>query len=121
MADLKAKNIDDIIEQDGTKIVRDHFRAGDVAVVTGCARGFGRAIARRLAADGARLAVWDVLDDEGERAADVCRELGADVTFIHCDMAKPEDITRAAKATLDRFGTVYAVVNNAGINLRTPA
>jgi NAD(P)-dependent dehydrogenase (short-subunit alcohol dehydrogenase family) len=121
MADLSAKNLDDLIEQDGSKILRDHFRKGDVAVVTGCARGFGRAIARRLAADGARLAIWDLLDDEGEQTASICRQLGADVTFVHCDMGKPDDIARAAKTTLDRYGAVYAVVNNAGINLRTPA
>ncbi|HTI88046.1 MAG TPA: SDR family NAD(P)-dependent oxidoreductase [Alphaproteobacteria bacterium] len=121
MVDLKDKNLDNLIDQDGAKIARDHFRSGDVAVVTGCARGFGRAIARRLAADGARLAIWDLLDDEGEQTAAGCRQLGADVAYIHCDMGKPEDIKRAAQATLDRYGSVYAVVNNAGINLRTSA
>lgn len=121
MADLKANNLDDLIDRDGTKIVRDHFHRGDVAVVTGCARGFGRAIARRLAADGARLAIWDLLDGEGEQTAVLCREAGAETTFVHCDMGRPEDIARAAKATLDKYGAVYAVVNNAGINLRTPA
>jgi glucose 1-dehydrogenase len=121
MVDLKTQNLDQLIEQDGSKIVRDHFRPGDVAVVTGCARGFGRAIARRLAKDGAKLAVWDVIDGEGEETATICRDLGADALFVHCDLGDDASIATAVKATLDRFGPVYALVNNAGINLRTAA
>lgn len=121
MVDIESRNLDEIIARDGEKIQRDHFKKGDVAVVTGCARGFGRAIARRLAREGARLAVWDVLDDEGEETAALCRHLGADARFFHCDMGNDQDIAAAAKATLDRFGGVYVLVNNAGINLRTPA
>lgn len=121
MVDLKSENLDQLIERDGSKIVRDHFQPGDVAVVTGCARGFGRAIARRLARDGAKLAVWDLLDREGEETAEICRDLGADTQFVHCDLGDDADIGKAVKATLDRFGPVYALVNNAGINLRTAA
>lgn len=121
MTDLKSANLDALVEQDGAKIVRDHFKPGDVVVVTGCARGFGRAISRRMAKEGAKLAVWDLLDGEGEETADLCRHLDADVQFIHCDMSNDGDIAKAVKATLDRFGTIYALINNAGINLRTPA
>jgi NAD(P)-dependent dehydrogenase (short-subunit alcohol dehydrogenase family) len=121
MVDLKSQNLDQLIEEDGSKIVRDHFRHGDVAVITGCARGFGRAIARRLARDGAKLAVWDVIEDEGEETAKICRALGADAQFVHCDLGNDADIAKAATTTFDRFGPVYALVNNAGINLRTAA
>ena len=69
MADIKSSNLDELIEKDGSKIQRDCLKRGDVAVVTGCARGFGRAIARRLAQEGAKLAVWDLLDSEGEETA----------------------------------------------------
>lgn len=119
MVDIKSQNLDEAIANDGAKIQRDHLKRGDVAVVTGCARGFGRAIARRLAHEGAKLAVWDMIDNEGEETAKICRDAGADVHFVHCDLGNEADIAKAAKTTLDRYGSVYAVVNNAGINLRT--
>lgn len=118
MVDINSPNLDEAIEAGGRAIVRDHLKPGDVAVVTGCARGFGRAISRRLARAGARLAVWDVIDDEGEDTAAKCREDGAEATFFHCDMADIGQVRAAAQATLAHFGTVYAVVNNAGVNPR---
>lgn len=121
MTDLHSENLDAAISEDGAAIVRDHFKPGDLCVVTGCARGFGRAISRRLAREGAKLAVWDLLDDEGEETAELCRQAGAEAEFFHCDMANPENIASAAAAVIARFGPAYAVINNAGINLRTPA
>ena len=56
MTDITSHALDQEIEKDGSSIVRDGMKKGDVAVVTGCARGFGRAIARRLAREGAKLA-----------------------------------------------------------------
>ncbi len=121
MTDIHSENLDAAIAEDGTTITRDHFNPGDLAVVTGCARGFGRAISRRLAREGARLALWDLLDDEGEETAAQCLEAGAEVAFFHCDMSDPGNIASAAGAVIERFGPAYAVINNAGINLRTPA
>jgi len=66
MTDIKSGNLDQAIEDGGSAIVRRGLEPGDAVVVTGAARGFGRAIARRLASGGARLALWDFLDDEGE-------------------------------------------------------
>jgi NAD(P)-dependent dehydrogenase (short-subunit alcohol dehydrogenase family) len=62
-----------------------------------------------------------MLDDEGEASAALCREAGAEAAFFHCDMGEADDIAKAAKAVLERFGPVYAVVNNAGIHPRSPA
>ncbi|MCZ6812908.1 MAG: SDR family NAD(P)-dependent oxidoreductase [Alphaproteobacteria bacterium] len=121
MTDLHSEHLDAAIEEDGAAIARDHFKPGDLSVVTGGARGFGRAISKRLAREGARLAIWDLLDDEGEETAEMCRQAGAEVEFFHCDMGVPNDIASAAAAVIQRFGPAYAVVNNAGINLRTSA
>jgi len=121
LTDINSPDLDRAIEEDGRAIVRDCLKAGDVAVVTGAARGFGRAIARRLAREGARLAVWDMLDEEGEETAALCREEGAECEFFHCDMGAAADIAAAAKAVLGRFGPVYAVINNAGIHPRAPS
>ncbi len=121
MIDINSSDLDQAIEQDGQAIVRDCLKPGDVVVVTGAARGFGRAIARRMARDGARLAVWDLLDEEGEATAALCREAGAETGFLHCDMGAADDIKAAAAAVLERFGPVYAVINNAGIHPRAPS
>jgi NAD(P)-dependent dehydrogenase (short-subunit alcohol dehydrogenase family) len=121
VVDINTQNLDELIEREGARITRDHLRAGDVVVVTGCARGFGRAISRRMAREGARLAIFDVIDDEGENVAGLCRDAGAEAAFFHCDMADVDNIRTAAKAVLDRYGTVYAVINNAGINPRHAA
>jgi len=121
MTDINSPDLDRAIEDGGKAIVRDCLKPGDVAVVTGCARGFGRAISRRLAREGARLAVWDLLDDEGEETAALCREAGAEAEFFHCDMGDADNIKSAAAAVLARFGTVYAVINNAGIHPRAPS
>jgi len=121
VVDINTQNLDELIEQEGAKIKRDHFRPGDVVVVTGCARGFGRAISRRMAREGARLAMFDVVDDEGENVAALCRDAGAEARYFHCDMSDVDNIRSAAKAVLDHYGTVYGVVNNAGINPRHTA
>jgi NAD(P)-dependent dehydrogenase (short-subunit alcohol dehydrogenase family) len=121
VVDINTQNLDELIEREGAKIKRDHFKPGDVVVVTGCARGFGRAISRRMAREGAKLAIFDVVDDEGENVAALCRDAGAAVRYFHCDMADVDNIRSAAKAVLDHYGTVYGVVNNAGINPRYTA
>jgi NAD(P)-dependent dehydrogenase (short-subunit alcohol dehydrogenase family) len=121
VVDINTQNLDELIEREGAKIKRDHFRPGDVVVVTGCARGFGRAISRRMAREGAKLAIFDVVDDEGENVAALCRDAGAEARYFHCDMADLDNIRNAAKAVLDHYGTVYGVVNNAGINPRFTA
>ena len=121
MTDINSDNLDLAIAEGGAAIKRDGFNPGDAVVVTGAARGFGRAIARRLAREGARLALWDVIDDEGEQTVALCRELGAEAAFFHCDMGEADDIAAAAKATLESCGVVFAVVNNAGIHPRAPS
>lgn len=121
MTDINSENLDQAIEEGGGAIVRRGLEPGDAVVVTGTARGFGRAIARRLAGEGARLALWDMIDEEGEQTAAMCRDGGAEARFFHCDMGDADNIAAAAKDVLGAFGSVFAVVNNAGIHPRSPA
>jgi NAD(P)-dependent dehydrogenase (short-subunit alcohol dehydrogenase family) len=122
MSDINSEELDREIEDEGQRVVRDHLKPGDVVVVTGAARGFGRAIARRLARDGARLAIWDIVPEDGQQTVDICKEAGAtDAAFFTCDMGDATNIAVASAAVRDKFGTTYAVVNNAGIHPRSPA
>jgi 3alpha(or 20beta)-hydroxysteroid dehydrogenase len=88
--------------------------AGKVAIVTGAARGSGEATARLLAAEGARVVVADVAD-EGGRA--VASDLGDAGLFVHCDVTDPDDWAALMAATLDRFGRLDVLVNNAAVLL----
>jgi len=82
-----------------------------VAIVTGAASGFGAEIARQYIAQGAKVAVADI---NGAGAQAVAAELGANAIAVTCDVTKRTDIDALVKATVDRFGTVDIVVNNAG-------
>ena len=90
--------------------------AGRVAIVTGAARGLGRAAAARLVERGASVAV-NVRGDE--RAAQVAREIGASVLALPGDIALPGVPDAIVQQTLDRFGRVDVLINNAALPLTT--
>ncbi|WP_028923693.1 3-oxoacyl-ACP reductase [Pseudonocardia acaciae] len=82
-----------------------------VAVVTGAGSGIGLAAARRLTADGARVACVDIDGDAAKRAAD---EL--DGLAITADVTSPEDVTRIYASTDERYGRIDIALHNAGIS-----
>ena len=89
--------------------------AGRVAVVTGGAQGIGRAVASRLAASGAKVALWDRDTALAEKTAS---EIGGkDAVFaVACDMTDFASVTAAAAATVKTAGRIDILVNNAGIS-----
>jgi NAD(P)-dependent dehydrogenase (short-subunit alcohol dehydrogenase family) len=88
---------------------------GQVAIVTGGSRGLGLLIARELADQGCRLAICARDRDELRRAAeDLCRR-GTEVVTVVCDVARRDQAELLVARTVDRFGRVDVVVNNAGI------
>ncbi len=89
--------------------------SGRVMVVTGGSQGIGEACVRRLAADGARVAIWDLADAPGEALAEALRAGDADVHYRHCDVSRKADVDSAVTATLAAFGRIDGLVNNAGI------
>lgn len=86
--------------------------AGRVALVTGGARGMGAAHARALVAEGARVLLADVLDDEGEALAE---ELGEAAAYVHLDVTDEQQWAAAVEAATTRLGGLDVLVNNAGI------
>ena len=87
---------------------------GKVAVVTGAARGTGAAVARRFAAEGARVIVADVLDERGE---EVVAALGETARYVHCDVTSEADWSRLISETDAAFGGLHVLVNNAAVLL----
>ncbi|WP_428962667.1 3-oxoacyl-ACP reductase [Micromonospora fluostatini] len=85
---------------------------GQVALVTGAARGIGAALARLLARDGARVVALDV-PAAGDALAEVANEIGG--TAVQLDLTAPDAPDRLARHLADRHGRVDVVVHNAGI------
>lgn len=86
-----------------------------VALVTGAALGIGRATAEILAREGARVAVTDVLDDEGRSVVEAIEAEGGQARFWHLDVADESRVRRVVGEVSDRFGALHVLVNNAGI------
>ena len=99
------------MRQFGQLDVNDYDLAGQVAVVTGGARGIGRAVAERLTLSGAAVAIWDT-DEVGalETASDL-----KDAFVVGVDVRNANSVDHAVAATLGQFGTIDCLVNNAGI------
>ena len=86
-----------------------------VAVVTGAGQGMGRAVAERLAAGGARLAVNDVNADAAERTASALLENGAEAVAVAGSVTAATDVAAMVETTLARYGALHILVNNAGV------
>lgn len=83
-----------------------------IAIVTGSAQGIGLACARRLVQEGAQVMLTDVDLQKGQQAA---ASLGSSAAFFHADVSIKAQVDTLVQATLQRFGRIDILINNAGI------
>ncbi|MCC6174680.1 MAG: SDR family oxidoreductase [Chloroflexi bacterium] len=86
-----------------------------VACITGAGSGIGRATAELFAQEGAKVAVVDLSQDTGEQVVEAIREAGGEAFFQRADVSDAADVRRALDGTVERFGRIDVLYNNAGI------
>ncbi len=94
--------------------------AGRVALITGGARGIGRAIAEEFLKEGAKVVILDVLQEELSRTVSELSRLG-DVMGLRVDITNKEEVVRAVGKVVEKHGRIDILVNNAGAFLQKPA
>lgn len=83
-----------------------------VAIITGAGQGIGETYAKRLAAEGARVVIAELNEEQGRRVAE---EIGGNAIFVKTDVADPESAKALAAAAKEAFGGVDYLINNAAI------
>lgn len=90
---------------------------GRTAFITGGGIGFGRAFARALVAEGAGVAIADIDTEMAERTAAELVSAGGHAVAVPCDVADPDQVDAAVATTIEEFGGVDILINNAGLHL----
>lgn len=93
---------------------------GKTAIVTGAASGIGRAIAKRLAREGANIVIADVNYSAGQEVAAEVNKLGREAIVVRADVSDAKDVDEMVRAALQKFGKIDILVNDAGINFPNP-
>ena len=86
-----------------------------VAIITGAASGIGNGIAEFFAERGAKIVIADLNGESGERASEKLIEKGGECLFVNVDVGKSEDVRRLMGETVNKFGGIDILINNAGL------
>ena len=86
-----------------------------VALISGGSRGMGATEARLFAREGSKVVLGDVLDEEGKGVEAEIRQSGGEATYGHLDVTREADWRSAVETSVDRYGKLDVLVNNAGI------
>ena len=95
----------------------DYMLDGKTALVTGGASGIGRACARLLAAEGARVVVADVNDLGAKETVEAIATVGGTAVAVHMDVSDPNEVERGVGYAFDEFGSLDCAINCAAITL----
>ena len=88
---------------------------GKVAIITGAGMGMGQAAAILFAKEGAKVVVADISVENGEETVSVIKEDGGEAIFVKANVAKAEEVKEMVRATVDTYGRLDVLYNNAGI------
>jgi cyclopentanol dehydrogenase len=91
---------------------------GRVAIITGGARGMGRAIAHRYSSEGCSIVIADILDTEANRTVADIRSNGGCAIYVKCDVTSSSQVENVVSQTIEMFGKVDILVNCAGIGTK---
>ena len=92
---------------------------GKTAIITGAAAGIGEATAKLFASEGARLSLCDVSEEPLAALAESIRKDGGEAIPVCCDVSNEDQVKEMIKTTLEAFGKIHILINNAGITRDT--
>jgi 3-oxoacyl-[acyl-carrier protein] reductase len=90
-----------------------------IAIITGAGRNIGKSIALAFAAEGAKIVVVDINDNDGITVVNEVGTLGSEATYIACDISNSEAVDNMVKSVQEKFGKIDILINNAGITRDT--
>ncbi len=91
---------------------------GEVAIVTGGAKGIGKGIAKGLAEYGAKVVIFDIDAESANETVEEIKKMGGYAVFKKVDVTKTDEVNKAVSEVLDEFGKIDILVNNAGTVVR---
>ncbi len=93
--------------------------AGKIALITGSGTGIGRATAKKMAAEGARVVIAEMNIAAGEQTAQIIAQAGGNAIFVHTDVTEPDSIQAAIARCVQHYGALHILHNNAGGSTNT--
>jgi len=88
---------------------------GKVVIITGARRGMGRSHALAFAKEGAKVVVSDISLEDCQKVVEEIEKLGGEAMAVKCDVTKKEEVEEMIKKTIEKWGKIDVLVNNAGI------